>query len=142
MAAGATYEPIATTTLGSATNTITFNSIPSTYTDLRIVVSVKSSADGGLSTAAGSNRATNQVEFDLASSSTAGTFSTIDIFSYAGSTNKTALFTQSNDTNGSGEVRCNVLLWRNTAAITSFTFTTNQQFSIGSMITVYGILAA
>ena len=37
MAAGATYEPIATTTLGSAANAITFSSIPSTYTDLRLV---------------------------------------------------------------------------------------------------------
>jgi len=32
-----TYEPIATTTLGSNQTTITFSSIPSTYTDLVIV---------------------------------------------------------------------------------------------------------
>ena len=36
MAAGATYEPIATTTLGSAAADITFSSIASTWTDLRI----------------------------------------------------------------------------------------------------------
>ena len=34
----ATYEPIATTTLGSSQGTITFSSIPSTYTDLVIVM--------------------------------------------------------------------------------------------------------
>jgi hypothetical protein len=33
-----TYTPIATTTLASATNPITFSSIPQTYTDLVIVV--------------------------------------------------------------------------------------------------------
>jgi hypothetical protein len=40
MAAGATYEPIATTTLGSATPTITFSSITGTYTDLVVVSTV------------------------------------------------------------------------------------------------------
>lgn len=33
----ATYEPISTTTLSSATTSINFTSIPATYTDLRIV---------------------------------------------------------------------------------------------------------
>lgn len=35
-----TYEPIATTTLSSTVSTVTFNSIPSTYTDLRLVAVV------------------------------------------------------------------------------------------------------
>lgn len=38
MAAGSTYTPIATTTLSSANNSVTFSSIPSTYTDLRVVI--------------------------------------------------------------------------------------------------------
>ena len=38
MAAGATYEPIETQTLGSAAPSVTFSSIVGTYTDLRIVV--------------------------------------------------------------------------------------------------------
>ena len=37
MAAGATYEPISTTTLGSNTNTVSFTSISSAYTDLIFV---------------------------------------------------------------------------------------------------------
>jgi hypothetical protein len=37
MAAGSTYTPIATTTL-SSDSTYTFSSIPSTYTDLRLIV--------------------------------------------------------------------------------------------------------
>ena len=38
MAAGSTYTPIATTTLGSNQGTVTFSSIPSTYTDLVLIV--------------------------------------------------------------------------------------------------------
>jgi hypothetical protein len=34
-----TYESIATTTLGSNTTSVTFSSIPATYTDLRVVTS-------------------------------------------------------------------------------------------------------
>jgi hypothetical protein len=44
MAAGATYTPIATYTVsGSSTLTYTFSSIPSTYTDLVLVVNGSSS---------------------------------------------------------------------------------------------------
>ena len=38
MAAGNTYTPIATTTLGSNTASYTFSSIPGTYTDLALVM--------------------------------------------------------------------------------------------------------
>jgi len=41
MAAGSTYTPIATTTLGSSATSYTFTSIPSTYTDLVIVAQIK-----------------------------------------------------------------------------------------------------
>jgi hypothetical protein len=40
----ATYEPIATTTLGSTNDTVTFSSIASTYTDLFLVVSARDSS--------------------------------------------------------------------------------------------------
>jgi hypothetical protein len=46
MPAEATYEPIATQTLGSDQNSITFSSIPNTYTDLVFVVQAQSTAVG------------------------------------------------------------------------------------------------
>jgi hypothetical protein len=43
MAAGSTYTPIATTTIsGSSTASYTFSSIPSTYTDLELVINATS----------------------------------------------------------------------------------------------------
>lgn len=40
-----TYTPIATTTVGSDTSTVTFSSIPATYTDLVLVCSVQYNAN-------------------------------------------------------------------------------------------------
>lgn len=48
----ATYEPIATTTLGSAASSITFSSIPGTYTDLVLVTLLR---ENGGSNSPGSN---------------------------------------------------------------------------------------
>lgn len=42
----ATYEPIASVTLTTGTNTVTFSSIPQTFTDLVGVWSLRSSANG------------------------------------------------------------------------------------------------
>ena len=39
MAAGATYEPIATNTLGSAAASVTFSGISGSYTDLILITS-------------------------------------------------------------------------------------------------------
>lgn len=44
----ATYEPIATTTLGSAASTISFTSIDQTYTDLVIVTNARGATSGHL----------------------------------------------------------------------------------------------
>jgi hypothetical protein len=47
MAAGNTYTPIATTTLGSNTASYTFTSIPATYTDLVLVMNYSTANSAG-----------------------------------------------------------------------------------------------
>jgi hypothetical protein len=171
MAAGATYEKIATTTLGSPSTTITFSSISSAYTDLRIVVSSTmtlasrfnyltfnsdSSATysftylmgNGTSGSSSGNANGNYMPVDdnqiNGSSTTIPTFSTIDVFSYTGSTYKTLLNTVSADQNGSGAVINKVGLWRSNSAINSVTFTASGSttFKVGTTATIYGIKAA
>jgi hypothetical protein len=167
----ATYEPIATTTLGSAAANIEFTSIGSGYTDLRLVFvgySVNSNVycqmqfntDTGSNysvttlrgngSAATSSRFTSQTFIYLHSAkglNTAGnnrpSMLSADIFSYAGSTNKTVLTTCANDDNGDGSVERNVGLWRSTAAITSIKlFLSSGNFASGATATLYGILKA
>lgn len=162
-----TYEPIATTTLASAASTITFSSISSGYTDLRLVLMGTATAaltprirlNGdtatnysntflyGDGTSALSARTTNStffnVTYNTSWSSTIPAMVTTDIFSYAGSTNKTALTTASVDQNGSGSVERIVSLWRSTAAITSITILSSAStFAAGTTATLYGIKAA
>lgn len=164
----ATYEKIATTTLGSAQANITFSSISSAYTDLRLVVVgtiananydvvMRFNSDtgsnysftylGGTGSAANSGRGTSTTNIQLNAgagwSTTIPSMAAVDIFSYAGSTYKTILNLLSNDQNGSGSVNAIVGLWRSTSAITSVSVigsSTNLQ--TGTTATLYGILKA
>ena len=166
MADVSTEIAIATTTLGSAASSITFSSIPSTYTDLRIVLvalgatatiypHIGFNADTGTNysqtgirgngstadTSTGINA--NYLEWSYAvPSTTIQAFDTIDIFSYAGSTYKTCLLTASADKNGSGVVERAVGLWRSTSAITSIKLDNyaTANFAAGTTATLYGIL--
>ena len=159
-----TYEPIATTTLGSSASNITFNSISGSYTDLRLVVvpvsggptdemSIKFNNDTagnyaiirlyGDGTSASSGRNLNQTSMILDAGatniSTTPSLRTIDIFSYAGSTYKSVLTTTSH----TGAVMCIVGLWRSTSAINTVTFTSaSTTFAAGTTATLYGIKAA
>ena len=160
-----TYEPIATTTLSSATSSITFSSIPSTYTDLRIVWTGTTSAGNnvrvqfngdtatnysttnlyGDGTTAGSSAVTSTTWlqcFNGSTSTTIPTMFTADIFSYAGSTYKTALLTAPTDKNGSGAITATVGLWRSTSAITSISLVNAANYQTGTTATLYGIKAA
>jgi hypothetical protein len=165
-----TYDPIATFTLSSATNLITFSSIPSTYTDLRVVfwsiapagnltgnIQVRFNGDSGtsysgtlmqgyLANVSSSRRVNDSVMwwggFNSNTSTTIGTFFTADVMSYSGSTNKTVLNTWNGDTNGAGTNENWVWYWRNTSAINSITLTASGQHGIGTTATLYGIKKA
>ena len=163
----ATYEPIATTTLGSAAATISFTSIGATYTDIRIILvgsheTTATTLRMQVNTDTGTNYSYTELAGDgaTATSSRGSTSSrincgnanfnntlpsliTADWFSYAGSTNKTCLVTTSQDRNGSGVVYRTVGLWRSTAAITSVQlFPATGNFATGTTATLYGILKA
>jgi hypothetical protein len=165
----ATYEKIATTTLGSTSATITFSSIAASWTDLRLVLVWKPTSSASMNpffrinndsttlysetylngngTAAASGRSTgagqwtvNQV---LNPSTSQFTFTTVDYFSYAGSTFKTALISTAADFNGSGYTQPQVGLYRSTTAITQINLVaSSDSFAIGTTATLYGILKA
>ena len=165
----ATYEPIATTTLGTAANSITFNSIPNTYTDLVLVVVAISPDTGsrygvlrfngdtgsnysfnsinGTGSSAVTNIDTNYTSLEMmydGTTNAAPTLQTWHIMSYAGSTYKTVLGQVANDKNGSGTIVAGVGLWRNTSAITSVTWKNDggSNYAVGTTATLYGIKAA
>jgi hypothetical protein len=165
MAAGATYEPIATQTLASAAASITFSSIAASWTDLRVTITgtittgttnlyckFNGSSSGysytylygdGASASSGSGTAQTSIILTASAIRTTPTFRTMDIFSYAGSTYKTVLITENADNNGSGAVNMFVELWQSTSAITSMVFSLGAStFAAGTSITLYGIKSA
>lgn len=162
-----TYDPIATTTLGSTTNTITFSSISSSYTDLRIVTVgtmtagydaiLRINGDSGNNysgifirgngSAASATNSTAAGQYYLNAggySSSIPFLAEIDIFSYAGSTYKSFLSRLSGDTNGSGWTVNGTGMWLSTSAITSVSLIASSTavWSVGTTATLYGILKA
>lgn len=164
----ATYDKIATTTIGSDTSTVTFNSIPNTYTDLKLVFNGRSNGFFGLrfngdsgsnysglthtsygSTKSGEN--TTSVTYINCGKTTAGLGTgkailvTSNINSYAGSRKKVALTEINADySGGNGMTYYNVGAWHSTAAITSLSVysTGSTDLIAGSNVTLYGILKA
>ena len=164
--ATATFTPLATQTLGSAAASITFSSIPGTYTDLRLVLTCTTSVSGdtvvaqfnsdttanysntyllgtGTSVFSGNNSSVTSAPIGIGAttSTTIPTLFSTDIQSYAGATNKAFLSSGSSDQNGSGNVAITIHLWRSTAAITSIKLflAGGNNFAIGSIATIWGI---
>lgn len=163
MAAGSTYTPIATTTLGSAQASITFSSLGS-YTDI-IVEFVGTSDTGGsravylqfnsdtgtnysqtyingngTSAVSGRGTNTNQIGEILSMEPTNPSFATIHIQSYGNSTINKSILARGTSQN---QTSAAVGLWRSTAAITSLRlFPSGGNFNTGTIATIYGIAAA
>jgi len=162
----ATYEPIESKTLGTAVASVTFSSIPQTYTDLVMIFSGSSASGGedsiaiqfngdtttnysatwmqGNGTSATSSRASSQTVIygGLITSATI-TNSIWHVFNY---TNTTTFKTVLARGNASATLtRQAVGLWRKTPeAITSWLLKTDggQNFAVGCTFTLYGIKAA
>jgi len=157
-----TYTPIATTTLGSATNSVTFSSIAGTYTDLLVIVAgttgslsgvnVQFNSDTGTNysrtilygtgSTAGSGRSTSTNQIGAGTLSTSQSVCKINIMNYANTTTyKTALCRADA---ASDEVSSVVGLWRSTSAITAIKVAADPAttFSTGSTFTLYGVKSA
>ena len=161
----ATYEPIATTTLGSAAADITFSSIGNGYTDLVIAMvnidgslAIRFNSDTGNnyvshflsgegSTAASSySAASSNINFTSLENTNSSIFSVavIDILDYTNTNkNKTVRTLVGWDANGSGIVGMWSSLWLNTNAITSISLGARNGFTGSfpqySSFALYGI---
>ena len=163
-----TYEPIATTTLGSDSASYTFSSISGTYTDLILVVSnlttstsgqvlsVRFNSDTGsnysrtsittFGSGTSSTRDTNQTSAGIGFNSN-GTSTTTpaqiiaQIMNYANSTTYKTIISRCDL--GNAEADAIVSMWRSTSAITSITvFAGAVNMKTGTMLSLYGIKAA
>lgn len=160
-----TYDNIATQTLGSATASIIFSSIPSTYTDLRLIFVGLGDTAGGVTlrfnSDSGANYSSTYLQGNGSAAATANNSGNssisvagvntnlrtvnpllldINIFSYAGATNKTLLSLASADNNASNGGTLSVVgLWRNTTAINTVAIFAPVNFSSGAIATLYGI---
>ena len=163
------YESISTVTVGSGgSSTITFSSIPSTYTHLQLRVIGSVSTDGnmtmrlgngsvdsgsnyswhqlyGTGSATGAVAGANATQMYFASmTNTANIFgvSVIDILDYTNTNKyKTVRGLDGYDANGSGVVDLASGSWRNTAAVTTIELRCPANFNQYSHFALYGIKA-
>jgi hypothetical protein len=158
----ATYEPIATTTLGTTQNQVDFSSISGSYTDLVLIMrgGVTSTADVWLrmNGDTGSNYSRIRLTGSGSSAASALNSSASAIFVSVGTvgananmiiqiqnySNATTYKTSLTRFNSSAFVATSVGLWRSTSAITSLSLKAEaaDTFTSGSTFTLYGVKAA
>jgi len=158
----ATYEPIATTTLGSTQNQVDFNTISSAYTDLVLVFNGGLTSTGDIwlrmNSDTGSNYSRTRLTGDGSTAASTRNSATSSIFVSAGTVGATAnaiinIQNYSNTTtykttvsrfNSSTFAVASVGLWRSTSAITTLSLRADSAdtFTSGSTFTLYGIKAA
>jgi hypothetical protein len=162
-----TYEPIATTTLGSDTNQVDFNSISGSYTDIIVVANcyttdaslqymlLRFNSDSGSNysrtelygngSSAASIRGTNESSIvcgDVPINANKYGINILHINNYSNSTTYKTVLARGNA--ATNLVEAFVGLWRNTNAITSMSIIcqNSKNFGSGSTFTLYGIKAA
>lgn len=163
-----TYTPIATQTLGSAAASVTFSSIPSTYTDLVLILNgynatvdnasprIRFNSDAGANysetslygdgTSAGSTRGSNDNQLyagyqrGWSTTSTNRATNIVQILNYSNSTTKKTMLSRANV--GNSIVESIVGLWSSTAAISQIDVFAAGTFAAGSTFSLYGIKAA
>jgi hypothetical protein len=161
-----TYEPLATTTLGSAAATVTFSSISGAYTDLILITNsatgvndidmyIQVNSDTGSNyswtritgngtSAASSRGSSSSLGYrvgNMSGSNVGQNNAVIQFQNYSNATTYKTILSRSN--NASLLVELFVGLWRSTSAITSMDIKTQSgTFSTGSTFTLYGIKAA
>lgn len=165
-----TYEPIATTTLTTATGTVDLTSIPGTFTDLIIVVQGTTTVDNydvqmyfnndttsglysktqieGNGTSIYNGRTSNAnfigLNSNIGNDDTIPSIIVLQFNNYANTTTfKTVLSRETMWATADKGTALRVGLWRNTNAITSVSLKANgSTWKSGSSFTLYGIKAA
>jgi hypothetical protein len=160
-----TYTPIATQTIGTAVASVTFGSIPATYTDLILISKLfRPSAStimiarfngdsatnyseirisgNGTTTASGNNTSIGYMILDFNNNFATPNAVETHFQNYSSTTLNKAVLSRSNQSDAVALLYAN--LWRSTAAINSIVLThfNGANFSSGSVFTLYGIKAA
>jgi hypothetical protein len=161
-----TYEPIVSVSLTSTQASLALSSIPSTYTDLVLVVTgTTTSADqllcrinndtgnnysrttlGADGSSTQSTRATNDTRAVTGTygyfGTTVGYINTLFINNYSNTTSYTQIISKTG--NGANGVSAVGNMWRSTAAVTTINLYTDggYSFNAGTTFNLYGILAA
>jgi hypothetical protein len=171
MAAANTYVPLATVTTSGSQSTVTFSSISQSYTDLVLQGSTRRGTNGAgdagwnltfngdtgtnysvtMMYASGSSvasaRGTNNSNSYYTAAVGDGVYcaNEMNIMNYSNTSVYKSFLTRSmvyGNGSPSIDTRLFVNTWRSTAAITSITLSPASGFWDGSVITLYGILAA
>ena len=158
----ATYTPIASITLGATATSVTFSSIPQTYTDLILVTNVASTGTADMDIRVNSDTGSNYGWTALSGSGSAAVnargsndskfradqygiittaFNQMNIVQFMNYSNSTTYKTFiSRASNASSGTDLTVGTWRSTSAIT--TITVINTLITGSTLNLYGILGA
>lgn len=158
----ATYTPIASISLGLAASTVTFNSIPQTYTDLVITIKGRTDLDANIgitfnsdsgnnysmtamygngSTATGTrNSSTTNIGIGgISSGSDEEGTNIVNIMNYSNTNFNKSVFARANN---STYVQYRTGLWRSTSAITAISITSDgTTFMTGATFDLHGIKA-